>query len=438
MNKLLVKKGRMLPMTTDVPRIQTVDILIEGSTITNIGENLPEEGVDVIIDAVGKVVLPGFINCHNHGAMSLFRGYSLDLRLMEWLSQKIWPAEERLDADAVYWGTMLAAAEMIKSGTTTFADMYFFMDEVAQAVKDSGMRAALCQGLLFIDDQGERRLQSAQKLFENWQGKADGRITTMVGPHAPHTCPPDKLKEVMDMARCFDCPIHIHLAETVEEVEHIFHHYGKSPVKYLYDLGMFEDHHCLLAHAVNVSRDDMYLLRGFRGGISHNPVSNQKLGCGVAPVVELRKMGITVALGTDGAGSASTLDMFEEIKATAWMQKNRAADPTAIKAYDVLRMATIEGAKALGLEQEVGTIEVGKRADLILVDVEKPHLYPRTDICALLAYSANGADVDTVIIHGQVVMEQRRLRCMDEKEVLRKAQRAACRVILGQQSEFPI
>lgn len=374
--------------------------------------------------------MPGLINCHNHAAMALLRGYCDDLRLMEWLSEKIWPAEGRMSGEDVYWGTMLATAEMIKSGTTTFADMYFFMDEVAAAVKDSGIRVSLCRALIFVDDNADKRIQDTYRLFENWQGKAEGRITTMIGPHAPYTCPPDKLKLTMELAKELNSAIHIHLAETTEEVNQIFNQYGKSPTQYLADLGLFDNFHVLLAHAVHLSIDDIKLIRNFRGGISHNPVSNQKLGCGIAPVFDFIKEGITVALGTDGPASALTLDMFEEIKAAAWLQKNSHFDPTAINAYQVLKMATIEGAKALGLENEIGTIEVGKKADLIIVDIQKPHLFPHNDICALLAYSANGGDVDTTIVNGKVVMENRRLKSINEEEILNKAQESARRILI--------
>ena len=428
MEKILIKNGLVLTMASEKPDIVQKDILIKGRVISQVGSNLPEHKVNKIIDASNKVVMPGFINCHNHAAMSLLRGYSDDLRLMEWLSQKMWPAEDRLSSEDVYWGTMLASAEMIRSGTTTFADMYFFMDDVARAVKDSGMRASLCRGVTFLDDDVETRLKETRDLIVKWQGKADGRITTMVGPHGPHTCPPDKLKLVMELAKEFNSAIHIHLAETKEEVDQIFAEYRKTPTQYLADLNFFDDFHVLLAHAVNLSKDDLQILKGIKGGISHNPVSNQKSGCGITPVTELRELGVTVALGTDGAGSATTLDMFEEIKAAAWIQKNRLFDPTALTAYQVLQMATIEGAKVLGLEQKIGTIEVGKKADLIIVDLEKPHLYPQHDICALLAYSANGADVDTTIINGKIVMENRKLSTINEREVLDKAQEIAHRI----------
>lgn len=428
MGKILVQDGLVITMSTGEPDIAKRDILIEGSLISQIGKDLSPGGVEKIIDASGKVVMPGLINCHNHAATALFRGYCDDLRLMEWLSEKIWPAEERLTDEDVYWGTMLASAEMIKSGTTTFADMYFFMDQVAIAVKESGIRASLCRGLLFHDHLAHQRIKDTYELFAKWQGAADGRITTMVGPHAPYTCPPEKMKLVVDLARELKSGIHIHLAETTEEVDQMFNSYGKSPTKYLADLGVFEGNHVLLAHSVNLSSDDMFLLRNLQGGISHNPISNQKLGCGVAPVKELKELDITVAMGTDGAGSASTLDMFEEIKAAAWMQKNRLFDPKVITAYQVLQMATVDGAKALGMENEIGTIEVGKKADIIMVDIEKPHLYPHNDICALLAYSAQGADVDTSIINGNIVMENRSLLFIDETETLAKAELCARRV----------
>lgn len=427
MEKILIKNGLVLTMATDEPTPTLSSILIEGNRIVQIGDVSCSDDT-LVIDASSKVVMPGLINCHNHAYLSLLRGYCDDLRLFEWLSEKMWPAEEKMNGDDVYWGTMLGSAEMIKSGTTTFADMSFFMDEVASAVRDSGIRAALCQGLLFHDDNVGRRIDSTYKLFSNWRGKADGRITTMVGPHAPQTCPPDKIKLAMELAKELDSAIHIHLAETNEEVEQIASQYGKSPTKYLADLGLFDGFHVLLAHAVHLSQDDISILRNLKGGISHNPVSNQKLGCGVAPVVELINEGINVALGTDGAASALTLDLFEEMKAAAWLQKNHHFDPTAVNAYQVLRMATINGARALGLANEIGTIEVGKKADLILIDVEKPHLYPHHDICALLAYSVNGADVDTTIIDGKIIMQDRCLLTMDEKLVLHAAKRCSSRI----------
>lgn len=418
MSTLLIKNGILIRMTSRNDELKKSDILIKDKTIVEISTKIDSENVDRVIDANGKVVMPGFINCHNHAAMSLFRGYSDDLRLMDWIYKKILPAEEKLNGDDIYWGTMLATLEMIKSGTTTFADMYINMEYVANAVQDSGMRASLCRGATFVDDEDiDSKLNDIKDFICKWDGKADNRISTMLGPHAPYTVPPPAMKGIIEIAQKLEKPIHIHLAETTEEVEQIFLQYKKSPTQYLNDLGFFNNTHVLLAHSVHISREDLTLLKGIKGGVSHNPVSNQKLGCGIAPIIEMREMGIHIGIGTDGAGSATTLDMFEEIKSTAWLQKNRYFDPTILSAYCVLKMATIEGAKVLGLDKYIGSLEVGKLADIILVDINKPHLYPHNDIMALLAYSANGADIDTVLVNGEVLLENRNFTKVQELQI---------------------
>lgn len=426
--KLLIKNATILPMTTEEPTVLTGDILIEGSRLISVGPTLPDSAADSVIDGTGKLAMPGLVNCHNHAAMTFFRAYSDDLRLWDWLHDRIWPAEARMTAEDIYWGTLLACAEMIKSGSTAFADMYVFMEEAARAVQESGIRGVLARGMVYEEGQVEAKLRETRQLYERWHGGADGRISVMVGPHAPFTCPPDFIKACLALAGELGAGIHIHISETTEEVDHMFQHYGKSPVRYLYDLGLFE-HHVLAAHCVNLSRDDLHLFQGMRGGISHNPVSNCKLGCGLTPVLDLRRLGVNVGLGTDGAGSASTLDMFQEMKAAAWLQKNATGDPTALTAYEVLKMATIEGARVLGLEEQIGSLAVGKQADVILIDLEQPHLYPRHDLASLLAYAASGADVQTVICAGEVVMEERKLLRLDEKQILREAQARAARIV---------
>lgn len=373
--------------------------------------------------------MPGLINCHNHAAMVLFRGYSDDLRLMEWLNQKIWPAEEKLTPDDIYFGTLLSIAEMIRTGTTTFADMYFEMDRVAQAVSESGMRASLCRGLIYSDELSYSNLDQTEKFISQYHNSADGRITCMFGPHTPFTCPPAYMKEVLLRAKRNNVPIHIHLAETVEEVNMMFDQYGKSPTKYLADIGLFENH-VLLAHSVNLSRDDVYLLKDISGGIAHCPVSNMKLGCGIAPILDMRSLGVGVGLGTDGAGSATTLDMFAEMKAAAWMHKNHTNDPTLLNAEDVLEMATIGGARVLNIDDQVGTLEIGKKADIILINTEQPHLYPRTNnLKALISYSAVGCDVSTSIINGKVVMRNGQILTFDVQEVLSESQKVVKRIL---------
>src|SRR5690606_24789016 len=413
--RLLIRGALILTMKeNDEPF--SGDILIERDRIAAVVPRW-EGRADEVIDASGMVAMPGLINAHNHTPMTLMRAFCDDLRLMEWLEKKMLPVEARMDEEDIYWGAMLAMAEMIRSGTTAYADMYIHMDHVARAAIDSGMRASLARGLVFLEDDGGKRLEEALSLIEKWTGAGNGRITTMLGPHAPFTCPPGPLAEVIDLARERGVPIHIHLAETKEEVVRIRERYGQTPTEYLYHLELFEHNHVLLAHAVHLTRRDIGLLRGMRGGIAHNPVSNLKLGCGMASVCDMLAQGLTVGLGTDGAGSAATLDMFVEMEAAAWLQKADQSDPAVLPARQVLRMATVEGAKLLGIADRVGTLEAGKQADLILIDFQKPHLQPLHDPYALVAYSASGADVDTVIIDGRVVMRRRELMTIDEEEL---------------------
>lgn len=428
MTRLIVQNANILTMADVSPSITAGDILISGNRILSVGPMVVPQPGDRVIDASGKLAMPGLINCHNHAAMTHFRAYCDDRRLMDWLKDQIWPAEARLTEEDVYWGTMLCSLELLKSGTTTFADMYMFMNGAARAVKDAGLRGCLARGIVFFDGLGERRLKETEELYHQWNNAAGERIKFWIGPHAPYTCPPDDMRKTFQLAEKLNAPVHIHISETVEEVDLMFSQYKKSPVKYVSDLGLFE-HHVLAAHCVNLSRDDLHLMQSMRGGIAHNPVSNMKLACGVAPVRAMRELGITVGLGTDGAGSATTLDMFEEIKLAAWLYKNQAGDPSLFNAYDVLRMATIEGAKVLGLQNEIGTLEAGKKADLILLDLHKPHLVPKHDLVALLAYSANGADVDTVIVDGVPLMAGRQLAFMDENEIMREAHDRALRLV---------
>ncbi|OPA75157.1 N-ethylammeline chlorohydrolase [Paenibacillus selenitireducens] len=427
--KTLIKDVTILTMVPDATPFQG-DILIEGSRIKQIGDQI-QESADEVLYGNGMVAMPGLINAHQHSPMSLLKGFSDDLKLMEWLEKKMLPAEAQMTPEDIYWGAKLSMAEMIKSGTTAFADMYIHMSEIASAVKEVGMRASLTRGLVFMEDDGGKRLAEAMDLIEKWHGTADGRITTMFGPHAPYTCPPDPLKEVIQLAENMAIPIHIHLAETREEMAKMAERYHQTPTAYLVNQGLFDACHVLLAHGVHVTQRDMELLQGMRGGVSHNPVSNLKLACGIAPVFEMMNLGITVGLGTDGSGSATTLDMFEEIKAATWLQKLNQNDPSVLPADQTLRMATLEGAKLLRIEHQVGTLEVGKQADIILIDMNKPHLQPIHHIEALLAYSVNGADVHTTIVNGKILMRNRVLVTIDEEELIEQVKTRAKRIVAG-------
>lgn len=427
--KILIKNTTILTMNDEEMPFEG-DILIVGDRISRIEAQIKEEA-DEVIQGDGMLAMPGLINAHQHTPMSLLRGFSDDLKLMDWLEQKMIPAEAKMNSEDIYWGAKLSMAEMIRSGTTAFADMYIHMNEIAQAVEEVGMRASLTRGLVALQDDGGRRLAEAIDLIDKWHGKADGRITTMIGPHAPFTCPPEPLREYIQLAVDRFLPIHIHLAETKEEEVKIRNRYNQTPTQYLYNLGLFEQSHVLLAHSVHLNRKDISLLRGMRGGVAHNPVSNLKLGCGIAPIHEMMNLGITVGLGTDGAGSATTLDMFEEIKAATWMQKLDYGDPTILPAQTALQMATRNSAKLLNIEHEVGTLTVGKKADLILIQMNKPHLQPIHNISSLLAYSVNGADVDTTIVNGKILMKQRQLLTIDEEELLKQVAVRSKRIVEG-------
>ncbi|TVX92062.1 amidohydrolase [Paenibacillus agilis] len=427
--KLLIKDVTIVTMLDDDQPFRG-DILIEDDKIKEISSQVQEQA-DKVIQGNGKVAMPGLINAHQHTPMSLLKGFSDDLKLMDWLDKKMLPAENNMTPEDIYWGCKLSMAEMIKSGTTAFADMYVHMNEIAQAIEEVGMRASLTRGLVFFEDDKGRRLREAMELIDQWHGAADGRITTMFGPHAPYTCPPEPLKEVIRLAEDKKLPIHIHLAETKEEIVKIRDKYNQTPTEYLYNLGLFEKSHVLLAHAVHLTRKDISYLVGMRGGVAHNPVSNLKLGCGIAPIVEMLQRGINVGLGTDGAGSATTLDMFEEIKTATWLQKLDYGDPTQIPAKKAIQLATKNSAILLNIDKEVGTLEVGKKADLILIDINKPHLMPHHNIESLIAYSVNGGDVDTTIVNGKILMENRQLLTINEEELLQQAAVRAKRIVEG-------
>lgn len=430
MGNILIQGATVLTMENHDSIFLDGEIAIAGDSIVSAGpRGSAPEGfkADRVLDGSGMVALPGFINCHTHAAMTLLRSYADDMPLMKWLSEKIWPLEERLTPEDIYWGTMLCCLEMIKSGTTTFADMYFEMDQVALAVEKSGMRACLSRGMIGEGPNAQRAIDESVSLIEEWHGGAGGRIKAMFGPHAPYTCPPDYLKKVMELAGRYGVGIHIHVAETRDEIEQIRARYGASPVRHLEAAGLFELP-VLAAHCVHLDEGDIEVLAVKKAGVAHCPESNMKLASGISPVTELLKSGAIVGLGTDGAASNNNLDMLEEMRSAALLQKVSTGDPMALPSFEALHMATRGGAQALGLP-DVGQLKAGMKADLILVDFHRPHLYPQHDLIAHLVYAAQSADVDTVIINGEVVMEGRQVLTMDEEEVMAEAQRCALRLI---------
>jgi 5-methylthioadenosine/S-adenosylhomocysteine deaminase len=426
---ILLDNISIVPMTGANEVIEKGYIVIGDQFIAEVGEGeAPQADYERVIDGSNKVAMPGFVNTHTHAAMTLLRGYADDLPLMEWLETKIWPLEARLTSEDVYWGTMLAIVEMLKSGTTAFADMYFFMDETARAVSQSGIRGILARGMVGVGPEKEQAIVESRELVHKWHRKADERITFMLGPHAPYTCPPDYLEQVSELAGELGVGIHIHLAETMVEHNTIIEQYGKRPVAYLEDLGLFS-HKVLAAHCVHVNSEDIAILKKYAVGVAHNPESNMKLASGIAPVPEMLAAGISVALGTDGASSNNNLDMLQEMRSCALLHKVNSMNPTVLPAYQALEMATLNGARAMGMDNEFGQLKAGLKADMILLGLDEAHMIPRYDILANLVYSGQASDVETVIIDGNIVMEDREIKTFDEKEVLEQARKTAARLI---------
>jgi len=323
---------------------------------------------------------------------------------------------------------MLAIAEMIKSGTTTFADMYFCMDEVAQAVDKTGIRACLSRGMIGIGPESEQAIADSRDLVSKWHNHGDGRITVMLGPHAPYTCPPEYLQRVADLAGELDVGIHIHVAETLGEVNDIIRQYGKTPVELLKDAGLFKNH-VLAAHCVHMSENDIAILAESGASVAHNPESNMKLASGIAPVPKLLSAGIPVALGTDGASSNNDLDMLQEMRTCALLHKVNSMDPTVLPAYKALEMATVNGAQALGLSKQIGRLQKGYKADMIIIDLDAAHQIPRYDLVANLVYAGRASDVDTVIIDGNIIMENRQIKTLNEEQVITQIKKIAARLM---------
>ncbi len=422
---LLIKDGYIITMAPNRQVFKRGSIAVVNGKIVAVGENVKGKA-EKIIDARGKVVLPGLVNGHTHLPMVLLRGVADDMPLKEWLSTKIWPIEKNLSAKDCHVGALLGCVEMIRSGTTCFADQYFHMDKVARGVEEAGIRGVLSYGIIELDDIKKRKqeISIGENLVKSFQGKADGRILTMFGPHAPYTCSTDCLAEVKELAKKHAVGIHIHISETRDEIEQTIEKYGKRPVEYLDSIG-FLGPEVLAAHCVWLSDNEIKLLRNKEVKPVHNPVSNMKIGCGAAPVQEMLVNGIPIALGTDGAASNNSLDMFEEMKFAALLSKVHKLDPVVVPAISVLEMATINGATALGLQEEIGSLEAGKKADLITVDMKKPHLTPIRNVVSHLVYSSLGSDVDTVVVDGKVLMQGRKLITLNETKVLERAQRTS-------------
>lgn len=423
MINLLLKDGDVLCADGQLRR---QDIAISGSFITQMG--IVKDQAERIIDCHDKLIIPGFVNTHTHAAMTLFRSYADDMMLMDWLQTKIWPAEENLTAEDVYWGTLLAIAEMLKSGTTCFADMYFYMPEVARAVAESGIRAVLARGMAGVAPTANQALAESENFYKEWHNAADGRITVMLGPHAPYTCPPDYLKKVTALAAKLGAQIHIHLSETAGEVADCQKQYGKSPIALMEELGVL-DHGVLAAHCVHISPNDIAIMKEKGVRVAHNPGSNMKLASGVAPVPDMLKAGLCVGLGTDGAASNNNLDMLEELRLAAMLHKVHRLDPLSIPAKAAVDMATVSGAEAVGLSTLTGKIQTSYKADITIFDMQEPYWHPRHERLSLLTYAASSRDVHTVIVDGKILLDNHQLTTIDQERLIAEVDHRGIRLV---------
>ena len=423
-NTILIKNAIILDPEKDINAKK--DLLIKDDLIYKIDEEIAQDNVDKIIDAKDKILLPGFVNTHTHLSMALFRGLADDLSLDEWLNDNIWPMEANLNEYYCYIGALLGAVELFKSGTTTLSDMYFYMEDVAKAVEESGIRAVLSYGMIDFGDEEKRKaeIEKNMNLFKNCHNTADGRIKVFFGPHSPYTASEELLKEVRKLADENNIKIHIHVSETQKEIDDVSAEKGLRPFEYLDSIG-FLGPDVLCAHCVWLSDEEIEIIKKHDVKISHNPCSNMKLASGIAPVKKLLDNDICVAIGTDGASSNNNLDIIEELKTASLLQKVSTLDPEALNSDEALAMGTIEGAKALGLDDEIGTIEVGKKADLILIDTNNANMIPDSSkLSSNIIYAANGFNVDTTICNGQILMENRQLTTLDEQDIYKKAKEA--------------
>jgi 5-methylthioadenosine/S-adenosylhomocysteine deaminase len=431
---LLVTNGIVVTMDAGRRVIGAGAVAIRGDAIVAVGSSSELEGKyspSRRLDARGGFILPGLINGHTHAAMTLLRGLADDRALQDWLEHYIFPAEARnVNEEFVLWGTRLAALEMIRGGTTTFADMYYFEEQVARATKQAGMRGVLGETIIGFPAPDNKTVAGAlaytEKFLQRWQG--DPQIRPAVAPHAIYTNSEETLREAAALARRYHAPILIHLAETQRELEETRSRHRLSPVGYLDKLGVLGPN-VIAAHCIWVDGADIALLRDRGVGCVHNPSSNMKLASGTAPIIEMLEAGLAVGLGTDGpAGSNNDLNLFEEMDLAAKLQKVTRLDPQALSARQALEMATIGGARALHWERDIGSLEPGKKADLILVRTDRPHAVPMFDVYSQIVYALKASDVETVVIGGRVVMENGRVLTLNESQIITRARQLAAQV----------
>jgi len=435
----LITRGWILTMDADASIYHSGSVVIKDGMILAVG---PSETIDdnwepkERIDAHNHVIMPGLINIHGHASNSLIRGLGGDLKLQDWLSRICWPMMVEASDEDLYAGVLLSALEMLLNGITTLADMWTGVGPAAEAVAVSGLRAMLAHNIKDLGDaaKGESEIRLAMDAYHKWNGYADGRVMVGLGPHSVYTCQPELLEVCAQEARTRGIHVQVHASENSLEVEQCrATHQGKSPVQLLDEVGLLGSQ-TVVAHAVWVDDEDIGCLQRSGTAVAHNISSNLKLGSGISPITKLLDAGICVGIGTDGPGTNDGLDILRDLKMAVFVQRGITCDASVLPADQALRMATIDGAKALGIEEKVGSVEVGKKADLILIDMDKPHLTPRhshipSNILSLLVFSARGSDVDHVFVDGKHLLANGHPTRMDANEIKRKAQSSSQRLL---------
>lgn len=422
---IIIKNATLISMSEKRKKIEeNIDIEIQNDKIVKIGQNLKVDKQDKIIDAKNKIVMPGLINTHAHVPMSIFRetldGYSLQ----DWLTKKIWPMEDKLTNEDIYYASMLSFIEMIRTGTTTINDMYFYTDDIIKAAKEIKIRLQTSRTLMGNDDiEGNNRIIELEELLEKY--KEEELISFNIAIHGLYTSSREYVEKVIAFAKEKKLPIHMHFCENEKEVEDIKKSYSNLPIEVLEQ--EFQAQKLILAHCVKLKEKEIERLKKINVSVAHCPVSNLKLGCGIANITEMLKQGINVTLGTDGQGSGSNLDLFETMKYTALLQKGILEDAKQLPAYEVLKMATINGAKALTLEEKVGSIEEGKQADIIILELNNALTNPINDLCSNIVYNVKPDNIITTIINGNIVMEDKKIK-QNEIEVFEKCQEIINRI----------
>lgn len=414
---ILIENVKILTMA-DGEVIKNGNIYIENEKIKKITSDKIDFSYDKKIDGKNYLAMPGFVNAHTHVGMSLFRNFSDDVELMTWLNEKIWPLEDKLIAEDVYWASLLSHAEMIMTGTTSFADMYYFEDQTIKALEKSKMRAQISRGLT-LEDKNYKKIEENIDLFKKYENSQNGRINIAFGPHAVYTTDKNYIKEINKYAKKYKMPIHIHLSETKTENTDCMKRFNQSPTEVFEECGIFENK-TIAAHGVYLSDKDLDILSKYDVSVVHNPSSNLKLSSGFLDCTRVINKKINLAMGTDSSASNNNLSMIKEISLTSLVSKYN--NPQNLKAYDVLKMATINGAKALGLDDKIGTLEEGKLADIILIDLNNPNHTPQNNLISSLPYSTFDKDVSYVIINGDLVYDDKKFVYLNEKEIIKNAE----------------